>query len=79
MDRPCGREGSKGSARRWRAGSKGSEGGGRRPLKIRGASMKNRTTALAGEEKSGTPFGGWRHHLSPAKAGALWVLDSGVK
>ena len=22
----------------------------------------------------GTPFGGWRHHLSSAKAGALWVL-----
>jgi hypothetical protein len=49
MDTPFGREGSKGSARRWRAGSKGSEGGGRRPLKIRGAIMKKRTTALAGE------------------------------
>ena len=27
----------------------------------------------------GAPFGGWRHHLSPAKAGALWVLGGGVK
>ena len=22
------------------------------------------------------PFGGWRHHLSPALLGALWVLGS---
>ena len=25
------------------------------------------------------PFGGWRHHLPPAKAVGLWVLGSGVK
>ena len=23
------------------------------------------------------PFGGWRHHLAPAKAVGLWVLGSG--
>ena len=43
-------------------------------------------TERAGSEESivcclrqRTPFGGWRHHLSPAKAGALWVLGNGVK
>ena len=24
-----------------------------------------------------SPFGGWRHHLPPAKAVGLWVLGSG--
>ena len=24
------------------------------------------------------PFGGWRHHLPPAKAVGLWMLSSGV-
>ena len=36
---------------------------------------KTFTTALTGDGKA-APFGGWRHHLSPAKAGALWVLSS---
>ena len=30
--------------------------------------MENRQTALVGGEKR-TPFGGWRHHLSPSEAG----------
>ena len=24
-----------------------------------------------------SPFGGWRHHLPPAKAVGLWVLSNG--
>ena len=36
----------------------------------------NHTTALTGEEMQ-SPFGGWRHHLSP-QAGALWVLRNGA-
>jgi hypothetical protein len=24
------------------------------------------------------PFGGWRHHLPPAKAVGLWALGNGV-
>ena len=31
---------------------------------------ENRTTALAGEEMQ-SPFGGWRHHLSPASGGTI--------
>ena len=30
--------------------------------------MENRPTAFAGEGKA-APFGGWRHHLSPASGG----------
>ena len=36
---------------------------------------ENHATALAGEGDS--PFGGWRHHLPPAKAVGLWMLDNG--
>ena len=58
---PFGREGSE--------GAKGSEGGGGRPSKRRGASLyKTFTTALADDRKA-APFGGWRHHLSPASGG----------
>ena len=31
---------------------------------------------LRPREKKHPPFGGWRHHLAPAKAGALWVLGN---
>ena len=31
---------------------------------------ENRTTALTGEEMQ-SPFGGWRHHLSPASGGTI--------
>ena len=31
---------------------------------------ENHTTALAGEEMQ-SPFGGWRHHLSPASGGTM--------
>ena len=45
------------------------EGCGRRPSKRRGASLdKTFTTGLADDRKA-APFGGWRHHLSPASGG----------
>ena len=47
--------------------SRGNEGGGEKSL---------RHTLPVPFRRS--PFGGWRHHLSPAKAGALWTLGSGV-
>ncbi len=31
---------------------------------------ENHTTALTGEEMQ-SPFGGWRHHLSPASGGTI--------
>ena len=39
--------------------------------------MKKLYHRPAGEEMH-SPFGGWRHHLSPRGAVGLWVLSHGV-
>ena len=57
------------------------EGCGRRPSRRRGAIMikpynraspeENHSTAPLAQGKCPPPFGGWRHHLSPASGGTM--------
>ena len=44
----------------------------------RSMERKNRESYISCTIPVFSPFGGWRHHLPPAKAVGLWVLSNGA-